>query len=469
MKKLLLTLSVVVAAATISIGQSQSYWLTTTFGGSPGGGTISKMSPTGVGFAHVYDFLYATGCNPYGNMIQASDGYLYGTSENGGPSGSCVIFRYDLVNNIYADVHDFYFADGYIPWSGLTELNGVLYGVTWDGGVYSNGVLYSYNLSNGVYTDLYDFNSTYGSYPWSALTVANGKLYGMAMSGGANNQGGLFCYDPATSNYSLLYSLNSSVGDGTTPYGSLLHAADGKFYGLTMTGGTNTVGTIFSFDESTSAFSTLYNLTTASGCQPKAALVQAPNGMMYGTTSEGGLDSNGVVFSFDPANNTYTDIHDLTLADGKNPNGDLTLSAAGLLFGTATGGGFSGAGTAFSFDLSNGAFNVIFNFVGNWGMNPNGGFNFVDMSLGIKDHSPLDASVSLFPNPAQDAITISASNAGSVSFTMINSLGQSVMSWKENSVMNYNKRIDVSALDAGIYFLEMKSGDKVVTKKFVKE
>ncbi|HTL80661.1 MAG TPA: choice-of-anchor tandem repeat GloVer-containing protein [Bacteroidia bacterium] len=470
MKKLLLSFVVALAASNFSIAQTQSYWLTTTFGGSPNGGTIDKVDPNGVTLSHVYDFIYAIGDNPYGNLVQASDGNVYGTTENGGPSGSCVIFRYDPVNNIYTDVHDFYFADGYIPYSGLVESNGVLYGVTWDGGVNTGGVLYSYNIATGVYTDLHDFDSPTGDYPWGALTVANGKLYGMTTSGGSHGFGNIFCYDPSLFTYSVLHNLNDST-DGKNPYGSLLHAADGKFYGLTMEGGTNGVGTIFSLDASALTFTTLYSFGTTSGCKPKASLVQAPNGMMYGTASEGGLNSNGAVFSFDPSTSTYTDIHDLTLAEGKNPNGDLTLTPGGLLFGTAIFGGANGGGTAFRLDPSNGAFNVICNFSGTWGANPYGGFNLVDLTLGIRDHSLADASLSLFPNPATNVITVTAIEPQeNVSFIIRNSLGQEVMSWNETHVdKNYRREIGLEQLDAGIYFIEMKSADKTLTKKFVKE
>ena len=45
----------------------------------------------------------------------------------------------------------------------------------------------------------------------------------------------IFSFDPKTSNYTTLKNLDFL--NGSHPYGSLLQASDGKFYGMTTFGG----------------------------------------------------------------------------------------------------------------------------------------------------------------------------------------------------------------------------------------
>jgi uncharacterized repeat protein (TIGR03803 family) len=94
--------------------------------------------------------------------------------------------------------------------------------------------------------------------------------------------------------------------DGSIPYAGLIQGTDGKLYGTTFAGGTNTTscnagcGTIF---EITTAgkFTTLYNFCSqakcADGSAPQGGLVQATNGMFYGTTYYGGTDGLGTIYS----------------------------------------------------------------------------------------------------------------------------------------------------------------------------
>src|SRR5205085_2708681 len=138
----------------------------TSVGGINGGGTIVKMNPDGSGFSKVYDFIYDTGSLPVGNLLQTSNGKLYGACYDGGIWGSCVIFSYDPSDNSYSDLFDFEGPEGDFPLSGLIEApNGKLYGVTSDGGKDGAGVIYSFDPSDNTYTDLYELEMVNGSAP----------------------------------------------------------------------------------------------------------------------------------------------------------------------------------------------------------------------------------------------------------------------------------------------------------------
>ena len=99
--------------------------------------------------------------------------------------------------------------------------------------------------------------------------------------------------------------------DGLFPVAPVVQAINGDFYGTTREGGTHTydlysAGTVFKITPS-GALATLYDFCTqgsypncTDGAWPMAGLVQAANGDLYGTTSNGGATSVGTVFKITP-------------------------------------------------------------------------------------------------------------------------------------------------------------------------
>ncbi|MGD0134516.1 MAG: choice-of-anchor tandem repeat GloVer-containing protein, partial [Bryobacteraceae bacterium] len=69
---------------------------TTTTGGANGGGTIFKIAPGGT-LTTLYNFCSQTNCtdgqSPYAGLVQATNGYLYGTTTAGGANGDGTIFQ----------------------------------------------------------------------------------------------------------------------------------------------------------------------------------------------------------------------------------------------------------------------------------------------------------------------------------------------------------------------------------------
>ena len=102
---------------------------------------------------------------------------------------------------------------------------------------------------------------------------------------------------------------------------------------------------------------------------------------------------------------------------------------------------------------------VILTAVGNWGSEKSAAFH----SNGILSvgQSQLD-NVSIFPNPAQDILNIS--NAESANIIVFDLLGRNVIS---RSNISMNEEINVSALNAGAYFVQISKDGNVTTKKFI--
>jgi uncharacterized repeat protein (TIGR03803 family) len=84
-----------------------------------------------------------------------------------------------------------------------------------------------------------------------------------------------------------------------------------------------------------------------------SGLIFDAKGHLYGTTQGGGEgnDAQGTVFSLAPdANGSWTESILYTFQDGDDgaqPRGGVVFDSKGNLYGTATGGGASGGGTAF--------------------------------------------------------------------------------------------------------------------------
>jgi uncharacterized repeat protein (TIGR03803 family) len=86
--------------------------------------------------------------------------------------------------------------------------------------------------------------------------------------------------------------------DGAEPWAPLLQASNGMLYGSTWLGGANGQGTLFRIPTNGMSFELLRSFSGATndGGRPLAALIQGSDGALYGTTMEGGVEGCGTVF-----------------------------------------------------------------------------------------------------------------------------------------------------------------------------
>jgi uncharacterized repeat protein (TIGR03803 family) len=263
--------------------------------------------------------------------MQARDGKLYGMTTYGGSNGVGVIFSFDPSSSAYTKLKDFDVTDGAEPWGSLMQASdGKLYGMTTFGGSSNEsfGVIFSFDPSTSTYTKLKEFDGTNGAFPEGSLMQAkDGKLYGMTYGGGSNGveygYGVIFSFDPSSSAYTKLKDFDGTNGGNSE--GNLMQARDGKLYGMTTYGGSGYYGpysgngVIFSFDPSSSTYTKLKDFDFTNGANPRGSLMEARDGKLYGTTYRGGTNDVGVIFSFDPSSSTFTKLKDFGGTNGAYP------------------------------------------------------------------------------------------------------------------------------------------------------
>lgn len=327
-------------------------------------------------FTTLVDLGVQNGNPQYMSLVQGADGNFYGTSTY----GAGTIFKVTPTGSL-STFYQFGGTNGDEPSSGLTLGNDLnFYGTTASGGTDSGGTAYKVTPT-GAETVLYGFGGNDPVYPSSGLVQAtNGSFYGSAFQGGSPacrlGCGAIF---KVTSNGAFSWMHDFELTDGEGPEGLLVQASNGILYGTTTQGGAYTnYGTIFKMTP-TGTLTTMHSFDSTDGCNPQAGLIVARNGSLYGTTTDCGVNGYGTVFRITPAGN-FTTLYSFSAIDGAYPSGRLIQATDGNFYGTTYGGGTYtspfppyGNGTIFRITPS-GTLTTLYNFADvNDGAYPYGG------------------------------------------------------------------------------------------------
>jgi len=290
---------------------------------------------------------------PQGGVTVDAAGNIYGTTTNGGANSGSNVHAgmvWEVTSSgTYLDLHDFGGTitnadgtsgpDGTNPRSGVTiDSSGNLYGVTYQGGPNSAGIVWKLTAS-GIYRDLHDFGGTVtnasgakgadGQAPWGIALDGAGDLYGAATMGGPNSGGMIWEIKPSGT-YLDLHDFGGTImvaggatgPDGNNPVANVSFDTLNDVFGTTSSGGANANGMVWELTSSGTYLDlhdfggTIINASGTSGpdgANPLFAGVTLDGfGNFYGTASNGGPAGDGMVWEL-TASGTYLDLHDFDI------------------------------------------------------------------------------------------------------------------------------------------------------------
>lgn len=174
-----------------------------------------------------------------------------------------------------------------------------------------------------------------------------------------------------TGTLSAIYEFTGGA-DGEEPLGGLVRDSAGNLYGTTRHGGSTTCtakagqpkqgcGTLYRFNKST-GLTVLVSFTGAKGAYGENTLTLSGT-TLYGTTDDGGVNDDGIVFSVNTDGTGFTILHQFAGTDGRHPTQALQLGAGGILYGVTAGGGAYNHGALFSL-TTNGTYTDLHDFSG---------------------------------------------------------------------------------------------------------
>ena len=302
-------------------------------------GTVFKMTAAGK-----LKIIYRFGLKS--NMWPSSPLLYYQQKLVGLLSGSAVFALTNSKRGWHVSIWHLFNGglNGAGPAGGLTVgPDGKLYGVTEGGG--TNGAGTAYKLDHSAsqpFSIVYNFSTTDYWRPGAALVLANdGNFYGSTMQWGSFS-GGIFRLTPQ----GQLTGIWSLFPPTQAP---LIQTSDGNFYttiplyehylGYILKVGTSCCGAL------------LHPFGLYDGVNPVGALVQGPNGHLYGAATAGGTAGGGTIFEISTDGSFFKVLHNFgdgsVPHDGASPNGGLVLGRDGNLYGTTYQGGSAGLGTIF--------------------------------------------------------------------------------------------------------------------------
>jgi len=297
-----------------------AFYGTTLFGGASDRGTVFRLKAPGWKPRVLLHFGGAKGENPNRAMIFGADGALYGVTQGGGTDNLGTVFKLippapgrrrwrEVVLHSFAALTDGHLPEGRLVFGDAGEL----YGTTQEGGAFDKGIIFQL-LPPGAGKRrwrekvLHQFQFDRGSQPFGGLTrAADGSLYGTTQYGGMFFHGTVFKLippDPGQSRWKhkILHHFTGTPGGGAAPTGDLLIDQLGVIFGTTSEGGASNLGTVYKLlpPRPGGRFwreRILHSFTGApDGRFPLSGVIAAANGVLYGTTRNGGDEEMGTIF-----------------------------------------------------------------------------------------------------------------------------------------------------------------------------
>jgi uncharacterized repeat protein (TIGR03803 family) len=286
-------------------------WGTTGYNIDGSWGTVFRMGTDGTVLTRIaLPSNGEAGLWPMGRLLVMPNGDVVGTNNKRGANACGTVFRATPAG-VVSVLHAFKMGE---PHSGCNPRGGVslgpdgfLYGTTYNGGLHGHGTLFKLS-TDGVLTVLHAFGDPlapddgWAPYAATPLWAQDGQLYGTTSQGGAHGGGTVYRLSPNGA-FTVLHAFGDPAvpHDGQGPVAGLIQGSDGHFYGVTASGGRYSMGALFKMDRN-GAVTVLHDFADPTagvdGFTPVADLIQGEDGHLYGTTRSGGTGDGGAVFRY---------------------------------------------------------------------------------------------------------------------------------------------------------------------------
>ena len=377
-----------------------------TFGSglNPAGTLLRYNIETGV-LTKFLDFDNTTGTAPYSKPF-VHNGFVYGTTGNF-PGGAGVVYQFTISNSNYSILEELSNRDGRVLNNEFIHSGDKIYSFTThkavDGTLYFDpGSVFRIDLNAGVFEHVFVMDRHPFGFPSAQAAYYENAIYGWG-DGGRFNDGIIYRYTPSTNEYKIVHQMNvprplgsvvreveeyegslyfnysttsskhllmryDIAGDSTETmlsnhtftfanvniigdelWGIRYQFSPSNSFGITRMSLNNIPGTI----------QQAYNWTgSTNGSRPNRDLVIFGQ-HLYGTTQRGGTNDNGVIYSLDTANHSFTKLHDFTTGVlGVNPTRAFSVFDS-VIYGTTTNGGTFNEGVLWNYNLRDSTYNKV--------------------------------------------------------------------------------------------------------------
>ena len=275
-----------------------------------------------------------------------------GALSNDGPLNGGSLFKLQRPANTASIIYPFNNMAPHRPESAVTTGDdNWLYGTLRYNGVNNNGALYRIKKDGTGFNILYTMSHSLGP-TTRPYFHTDGKIY-------FTDEASIILFDPSTNNF------NQLLPDQWVYVRNLLIDSDDWIYFTTET------GTLSKMKTDGSQFTILRNFfVTGDGSDAQAGVTEGPGDTLYGILQNGGSLTGGLIFSIKKDGTGFAVLHefDPTLGnfDGFYPESKLVLYD-GKLFGTTSRGGAEAYGIVYSINLDGSNYHVVSSIPGGTG------------------------------------------------------------------------------------------------------
>ncbi len=306
-------------------------------------------------------FNSTNGSSPYDAVLLDASGDLFGTTHNGGTSGSGTIFElarsgagYASNTTVLASLNS---GSGAYPFSNVIFDNAgdLLAATTSVGSTSSSSIIMLAKTSAGYAsstTVLANASAAQGNLTTTLTTDTAGDIFATGSSGGFSTAAGTvveLAHSGTGYGTSLATLASFTAAQGAYLGGGLVLDATGDLFGVTS-GENSNVSTAFEIAKTATGYAAPVTLATLAGTLADAPLVIDAGGDLFGTTETGGTSGHGTVFEIAKTAGGYastsTTLVNFNGTNGNDPLAPLLIDAAGNLFGTTNNTAFEVLKTA---------------------------------------------------------------------------------------------------------------------------